>query len=268
MSDTRAIGVFDSGIGGLTVAREMLERLPGEKIYYFGDTARYPYGPRSREAVRRMAGECVAYLHAKRIKMMVVACNTATAFAFDHLQSAFAPMPFVGVVEPCVTAVAEEFDRGTIGVIGTAGTISCGIYRHTLKTKAPRLSTLSAACPLLVPLAEEGILKGPILDHVLDLYLRPFKGKVRALILGCTHYPFFRKAIENYFKGRVRVLDSAIWTVRAVAETLLREGLVSGRRRVSMQEHRFMVTDLPEKFKRSGEFFLGRRLGNVEKVRL
>ncbi len=269
MSDNRAIGVFDSGIGGLTVVREMMRMLPGEKIYYFGDTGRYPYGPRSREAVCRMSDECVSILHEKRIKMLVVACNTATAFAFDHLKRKYAPIPFVGVVEPCVTAVAHEFTSGSIGVIGTAGTISCGIYCDKLKERAPHLKTISVPCPLLVPLAEEGVLEGPILDNVLDMYLKPFKQKkIKAIILGCTHYPFFRKAIEAYFNGKVQVLDSATWTVKAVSEELAIQSLFSSKKRVSMKEHHFMVSDYPEKFRKSGEFFLGQKIHVVEKVRL
>lgn len=269
MNDSRAIGVFDSGIGGLTVVREMLRMLPGERIYYFGDTGRYPYGPRSREAVCRMSDECISFLHRKSIKMMVIACNTATAFAFDYLKRKYSPMPFVGVVDPCVLAVSNQYQSGTIGVIGTAGTISCGIYRDKLLEKAPHLKTISFPCPLLVPLAEEGVLKGPILDKVLELYLKPFKRHhIKAIILGCTHYPFFRKAIEQYFNKKVQVLDSATWTVRAVIKELEANRLESSRKKVKMSEHHFLVSDFPERFRQSGEFFLGRKIPVVEKIRL
>jgi glutamate racemase len=267
--DTRPIAVFDSGVGGLTVAKEIFRFLPGERILYFGDTARYPYGPRSREAVCRMADECVGILVARDVKMVVIACNTVSAVAYGFLREKYRNVPIIGVIDPCVSAVVREVRSGTVGVIGTAATISCGIYEDKIAALAPEITTLSKACPLFVPLAEEGITTGPIADNVIDLYLRPFKKKgIKAIILGCTHYPFFGDKINKYFLGKVKVLDSATWTARVASETLKTFGLGSGKKRVAMDEHHFMVTDYPEKFKATGELFLGSQIPLVEKVGL
>lgn len=267
--DTRPIAIFDSGVGGLTVAREMLRVLPGERMLYLGDTARYPYGPRSREAVCRMADECIGILEKRDVKMVVIACNTVSAVAYGYLREKYRDIPLVGVIDPCVSAVVREVRSGTVGVIGTAATIGCGIYEDKIASLAPEITTLSKACPLFVPLAEEGITSGPLADHAIDLYLRPFRKKgIKAIILGCTHYPFFREKIEKYFLGKVKVLDSATYTARVAAETLKANKLESGLKKVPMDEHHFMVTDYPEKFKATGELFLGTSIPLVEKVAL
>ena len=269
MGNRKPIGVFDSGIGGLTVVREMLKEMPGERIIYLGDTARYPYGSRSEQAIRAMAGECAGYLVDRDVKMMVVACNTATAYAFEHLKERFRHIPFVGVIEPCTTAVAEHIREGKVGIIGTEGTIACGVYERKIRQLCPAIETVARACPLLVPLAEEGVLDGPILDHVLDLYLRPLKKSgIRALILACTHYPFFRKKIERYFDDKVFVLDSASWTAKSVQMALKMNFITSGTGRVKPGAHRFLVTDYPEKFRKAAGLFLGQDLAGVEKISL
>lgn len=269
MGNRKPIGVFDSGIGGLTVAHELLREVPGERIIYLGDTARYPYGSRSETAIRAMASECAGFLAKNDVKMMVVACNTATAYAFDHLKERYKQLPFIGVIDPCVTAIAEHIREGRIGIIGTEGTIACGIYERKIRQICPDIEPVSRACPLLVPLAEEGVLDGPIVDHVLDMYLKPFKRmRIRALILACTHYPFFKRRIEEYFDGRVFVLDSASWTAKSVATALRMNFITSGAGRVKMGKHRFCVTDYPEKFRRAARLFLGQDLACVEKVDL
>jgi glutamate racemase len=269
MGNRKPIGVFDSGVGGLTVVREILSAVPNERIVYLGDTGRYPYGPRSQEAIRSMAHECIAALVERDVKLMVIACNTATAFAFDYLRAQYPDLPFIGVVDPCVSVAASQFSSGRVGIIGTEGTISCGIYEQKLRALSPGLETVAAACPLLVPLAEEGVLDGPIVDRVLDMYLSPMKARgVQALIMGCTHYPFFRGGIEAYFGGQVKVLDSATWTARAVQEAMEQRFIKSGAAPQPMKMHRFFVTDFPEKFRRTGERFLGQALPFVEKIRL
>jgi glutamate racemase len=267
MGNRKPVGVFDSGVGGLTVVRELLREVPGERIIYIGDTARYPYGSRSKEAVCRMAEECIKVLVEQDIKMMVMACNTATAFAFDYLSKLYQDIPFVGVVDPCVEAVGAAVKEGQVGIIGTEGTVSGGIYEKRLKQMCPDIEPVPKACPLLVPLAEEGILGGPILDHVLDLYLKHLKKKnLKAVILGCTHYPFFKKQISAYFKGEVQILDSATWTAKKVSETLDELYIKSGASPIKMKHHRFLVTDYPEKFKKTGEQFLGQEIPLVEKI--
>ncbi|MFH0921315.1 MAG: glutamate racemase [Fibrobacterota bacterium] len=262
----KAIAIFDSGVGGLTVAREIMRVLPGERLLYLGDTARFPYGMRSRETVSRMTDECVNLLLSNDIKLLVIACNTATAFAYDDIRERHPSLPVVGVIEPCVHAVASKIRSGAVGVIGTEGTIHSGIYAQKLKIAAPALKTYSVACPLFVPIIEEGIFKGPLVNHAVDLYLKRFKRTgIRAIILGCTHYPFFKTKIRDYFNGRVKVMDSATRTAAAVAEKLGVLGLRAPRRRVAFGDHRFMVTDYPEKFRRTGELFLGQTL-LIEKV--
>ncbi len=266
-SDSRPIAVFDSGVGGLTVAQEIMRALPGERILYLGDTARYPYGPRSREAVCRMADECVGLLVSRDVKMVVIACNTVSAVAYGFLKEKYRSVPIVGVIDPCVAAVVREVKKGPIAVLGTAATISCRIYEDKIAALAPDITTLSRVCPLLVPLAEEGITNGPIADHVLDLYLRHFKKKaIKAIILGCTHYPFFRDKIVKYFNGKVKVLDSATWTADSVAKMVQAMRIASGKKRVDLDMHHFMVTDFPEKFKSTGELFLGAEIPLVEKI--
>ncbi|OGS34420.1 MAG: glutamate racemase [Elusimicrobia bacterium RIFOXYB2_FULL_49_7] len=267
IGNRKPIGVFDSGIGGLTVVREMVREMPGERILYLGDTARYPYGPRSKEAIQRMAAECVGHLVRRGVKMVVIACNTATAHAFEHLQKKYSHIPFVGVIEPCTAAVADHMRKGRVGIIGTEATIACNIYADKIKQLRPNIDTISSACPLLVPLAEEGILDGPIVEAVLERYLKPFRKKgLRALILACTHYPFFRKRIEDYFKGKVFVLDSATWTAQTARLTLEMNFMATDIERTDMNSHRFMVTDFPEKFKRLGGQFLGETMTQVESI--
>ncbi|OGJ86083.1 MAG: glutamate racemase [Candidatus Raymondbacteria bacterium RifOxyA12_full_50_37] len=267
MEKTRPIGVFDSGVGGLTVAQALMRELPREHIVYVGDTARYPYGNRSEETIRRMAEECIEYLLSHEVKLVVVACNTATAFAFEHLKARFPAVPFVGVVAPCVEAVVRGVAEGAVGVIGTEGTISCGIYERSIKARNPALAVYSRACPLLVPLAEEGVVHGPIVELVLDMYLKEFVPRgLKALILGCTHYPFFKQGISAYFQGKVDVFDSATWTARATAAELERRGLCAEREPVSVLDHRFVVTDHPIKFRKTGEAFLGQAISKVMKV--
>lgn len=264
MSDSeRPIGVFDSGIGGLTVAHALMERLPGESLIYFGDTARVPYGPKSRETVIRFSIENVELLVRYDVKAVVVACNTATAHALPALRERY-DLPLVGVVEPGARAAVAATSSGRVGVIGTEGTISSGAYGDALRSIRPDVEVVPRPCPLFVPLAEEGLLDHPATRLVAEEYLAPFRDDgVDTLILGCTHYPLLKPVIAEVLGPEVRLIDSALETAGEVAALLDRGGLARTSGAVA---HRYLVSDLPERFLRVGRRFLGDRIGSVEVV--
>ena len=259
------IGVFDSGIGGLTVMHELMRKLPGEHLVYFGDTARVPYGPKSPETVRRFSRENVHLLMGRNVKMVVVACNTATAHALEDLRRAF-PIPIVGVIGPGARAAARATRSGRVGVIGTHGTIASDAYGRLLRSIRPDLEVVSRACPLLVPLAEEGLVDHPAARLIAEEYLAPFRADgIDALILGCTHYPIFKPLIGEILGGGVTLIDSAEETAREVEEVITSRGIAGDPRAAG--ERRFLVSDLPAQFLRVGRIFLGEELSEVEVVR-
>lgn len=258
----RPIGVFDSGIGGLTVMHALMDAVPAERLVYFGDTARVPYGPKSSETVTRFSIENVELLAGYGVKAIVVACNTATAFALPVLEERF-DFPVVGVVQPGARAAVEATKTGRVGVIGTHGTIGSGAYRRALEALDPGLVVVSKACPLFVPLAEEGWTDHPAARLVAEEYLAGFLDEgIDALILGCTHYPLLKGVIGETLGPGVRLIDSAEETAREVAGLLERSGLA--REGGAPPEHRFLVSDLPDQFLRVGQRFLGGRIGGVE----
>ena len=262
----RPIGVFDSGVGGLTVLRELTRTLSGESFFYVGDTARVPYGTKSRETVTRYSIEIANYLIARHdIKMLVVACNTASSMALPALRKIYR-IPVVGMVDPCVRRVASLPKRDAIGVIGTAGTIRSGAYEQALRAALPAARILCQPCPLLVSLAEEGWVEKPVTRSVIAEYLAPFlETRPDALILGCTHYPVLKKPIREFLGEDTLLVDSGEEAARVV-DTLVSE---SGRKREgAAQEVRILVTDDPEHFERVGEAFFGRKLAQVERVAL
>ncbi len=214
------IGVFDSGIGGLTVLKAIRERFPRTDIIYLGDTARVPYGTRSRETVIRYSLECADFLLAKDIELLVIACNTASSYAMEDLSS-HSPVPVVGVVEPGVEE-ALRHTSGRVGVIGTRGTIGSGSYQKLLENRG--VTAVAKACPLFVPLVEEGLTEGPIALEVAKLYLRELKEScVDTLILGCTHYPLLKKAISQVLDNMV-IIDSSEAVARSLSEMVLDDG--------------------------------------------
>jgi glutamate racemase len=259
------IGVFDSGIGGLTVMHELMERLPAEHFVYFGDTARVPYGPKSPETVRRFARENVRLLLDRGVKMVVVACNTVTAQALDDLRAAFT-IPIVGVIGPGARAAVRATRTGRVGVIGTVGTVRSDAYGRQLRSIRADLQVVSRACPLLVPLAEEGLLTHPATRLLTAEYVEPFRADgVDALILGCTHYPLFKPLLAEILGPGTALIDSAEETAREVVELLDERGLRGDLATVG--ERRFLVSDLPTQFLKVGQYFLGERLREVEVVR-
>jgi len=264
-TSNRPIGVFDSGIGGLTVAAAMHARTPSEDIIYLGDTARVPYGTKSTHAVNRYALECALFLLNQGVKLIVVACNTASSIALTRLREILS-VPLIGVVEPGVKAALSSSAHKRIGVIGTPSTINSGAYQSRLRELAPEVEVYGKACPLLVPMAEEGRLKGEIVDMVLEDYLGSLKRrKVDSLILGCTHYPLFKPSIAGVMGDDVHLVDSAQTTAESVEEVLLREGMLRTHGTGTVKCY---VTDVPRQFNKLGRLFFGDSLGKVSRVTL
>lgn len=256
------IGVFDSGLGGLTVARAIMRHLPNESLLYVGDTARVPYGPKSPDTVRRYARQIGEWLVDEGAKCVVVACNTATAHALPLLQATL-PVPVLGVIEPGARAAARMTTQGVVGVIGTTGTIASNAYTRALHEVAPQLVVHGRACPLFVPLVEEGWTDHPATMLIVREYLAPLHAlQVDTVVLGCTHYPLLRTAIAQALGPAVTLIDSADETARALGQLL-----DSHQRRAhntDVPQHRFVASDAPQHFLALGRRFLDNALGNVE----
>lgn len=254
------IGVFDSGVGGLTVLRAIRQRLPEHSTIYLGDTARVPYGTKSAEVVVRYSRNNAALLLRHGVEMLVVACNTASAHALEVLQRELT-IPVLGVVEPGVEAALAARPGGRIGVIGTEGTIVSGAYQRAIEARTGRPPVVARACPLFVPLAEEGWTEGPVPEAVAERYLGELRGQVDALILGCTHYPLLRPAIQRVLGEEVVLVDSGAAVAEAIAA---RHREPTGAPLV----HRLLVTDVPARFKEVAGRFLGASPESVEQVDL
>jgi glutamate racemase len=265
-NNSAPIGVFDSGIGGLTVARELIRQLPNESIIYFGDTARVPYGPKSPETVLRYSREITSFLRDQGVKAVVVACNTATAHALPALRAEY-DLPIVGVIEPGSRAAARATRSGNVGVIGTLGTISSGAYERAITAELPTARIIARACPLFVPLVEEGWLESDATSIIAHEYLEAFvEAKVDTLVLGCTHYPLLKRTIGEVIGRQVRLIDSAEETAAETAVILRERGLE--RSDSAEPFHRFIASDVPTQFLRVGQRFLGQAIDNVETVTL
>lgn len=263
-TDSRPIGVFDSGIGGLTVVKQLMSLLPGESIVYFGDTARIPYGSKSVEVVKRFALEDSFFLLEKNVKMIVVACNTASAIAVGFLKEVL-PAPVTGVIRPGARAAARRSRRGKVGVIGTTATVRSGAYYRELLEINSRFQVISQACPLLVPLVEEGWIEDDATYLIARRYLQPLiDNHVDALILGCTHYPLLKNVIQRILGEEVALIDSGVETAARVQEILAENHLIAPPD--TPVEHQFYLSDLPYKFQEIGERFLERSLPHVETV--
>lgn len=254
----RPIGVFDSGLGGLTVFRELRALLPGEDLIYFGDTARVPYGTKSAAAVTAFSREITAFLLKRRIKLLIVACNTASSLALREIRK-ISPVPVLGVIAPGVeAALAAAPPGGRILVTGTTATVNSRAYSRALAGTGMKVT--EKACPLFVPLAEEGWCSKAVAAAVAREYLGPFRGKADALILGCTHYPLLKKVIARVMGPRTRIVDSARAAALAARQVLASAGLLSGARRGSSE---FVVSDAPEKFSALALKLLGIKTGKV-----
>jgi len=257
----RPIGVFDSGVGGLTVFREISRLCPREPMVYLGDSARVPYGTKSPETVTRYSLEAARHLMTRDIRMLVVACNTATAAALPALREAL-PIPVIGVVEPGARAAVER-TSGFVGVIATEGTVRSKAYTKAIKALDPEVEVLECPAPLFVPLAEEGWANTHVAREIAEVYLEPLiDAGIDTLVLGCTHYPILRGTIEQVVGDQVAIVDSAETTARAVREAL---GTSSG---MSKPPHTFLVTDATERFRKVAGEFLDHEIERLELVTL
>lgn len=260
------IGVFDSGIGGLTVARSLFEILPNENIIYLGDTARLPYGTKSKDTVIKYSIEITKFLLNKNVKMIVVACNTASSVALPHLRRISA-VPVIGVIKPGCKSAIGATNNFKIGVIGTLGTIQSNSYKTQIHKFDGNIKVFSKACSLFVQLAEDGWTENKIAEAVAREYLYEFKSlHIDTLILGCTHYPILKKTISKVIGKRITLIDSGEEAAREVRRMLHESNLLNNQKKAGM--HRFYVTDFQKKFKEISERFMGRPLHDVKKVRL
>jgi glutamate racemase len=259
------IGVFDSGIGGLTVVRALMQHLPDEDIVYFGDTARVPYGVKSVETIAHFSTQITEFLLGKQVKLLVVACNTMAAVASRAIAD-LSPVPVLDVIEAGARNAVAATRNKHIGVIGTLTTINSGAYEHALHRHDPDITIVSQACPLFVPLVEEGWLDHPVTRMTAQEYLRPLLDDgIDTLVLGCTHYPLLKPLLQEVAGKGVTLVDSAE-TMALQTAALLRElSLANPGQRAA--DHHFYVTDVPQRFQQVGSGFLGRPLENVHVVK-
>lgn len=262
----KAIGVFDSGIGGLTVYRALKEKMPHEKVVYLGDTARLPYGTKSAETIIKFSEENSKFLLSRNVKIVVIACNSSSSYAVSHLQDML-DVPVLGVIDPGSEA-AVSLGRENIGVIGTSATISSGAYERSILEKNPDANIISRDCPLFVPLVEEGWVDHKVTKLVVEEYLLPLKDKgIDALVLGCTHYPVLKNVISEVLGENIELIDSAETMALRVHSILNSLGWLKDAGE-NGEEDEFFVTDFPERFKMVGEIFLKTKINNVKTVDL
>jgi len=262
----RPIGVFDSDVGGLTLVGELFKSLPQEDIIYFGDTARFPYGSKSKQAITCFSLDIANFLKAQKVKIIVVACNTASSFALSSLREKI-DLPVIGVIEPGAQAAIDTTRNFKIGIIGTKGTIKSGAFEEALKKIDRNVKVFSQKCPLFVPLVEEGWLDEPETSQIAEKYLSSLKDKgIDTLILGCTHYPLLKELLSRIMGQEVSLIDTAEATAKAVKSRLGEKNLL--RKRNHKAIYKFFVSDDPEEFLRLGRRFLGKSIDKAERVNL
>jgi len=262
----RAIGVFDSGIGGLTVVRALMERLPFENIMYFGDTARVPYGVKSVETINRYAAQITDFLIKKNVKLLIVACNTMAAVAHQTIVD-LSSVPVLEVINASARMAIQNTLTQSIGVIGTPATINSNAYARAIHLLKKEAKVFSQACPLFVPLVEEGWLDHPATRLIAQEYLKPvIAEQVDTLVLGCTHYPLLKPLLQDIMGKSVKLIDSAEAMADIVADLMDQQNI--GNKKHAPAEYTFYVSDLPYRFQTIGERFLGRTLGHVELISL
>ena len=278
------IGVFDSGVGGLTVAREIMRQIPDERIVYFGDTARVPYGSKSPNTIIRYSRQIIRFLRTKNVKAIVVACNTASAFALETIKPEL-DIPIIGVVKPGAKVAARTTENGKIGVIGTEGTIRSEIYTKTIHRENKDAQVMGRACPLFVPLVEEGWIKDPVTVAVAERYLQPFKeSDIDTLILGCTHYPLLRSTLRQIMGEKVNLVNPAYETAVEL-KTLLRDmdltrssedlerfSEENSRRAAAgepiLDQYQFFVSDRAENFTRFAKAILPKEVKDTKQINI
>jgi len=264
MSDRRPIGIFDSGVGGLTVVSQIEKILPNENLVYFGDTARVPYGTKSKETITRFSVENVEFLMTHDVKLVVVACNTASSLSLDFLKRCF-KVPIIGVIEPGARCAVSSTRNNRIGVIGTHATVSSGAYEKAVKKIAPKDFVFTQSCPLFVPLVEEGWTDKKVAYDIAEIYLKPLKSKnIDTLVMGCTHYPILRKVIQKVAGAKVLLIDSAREVAKEAKAVLDSCGTIN--RFSKKGEHNFFVSDEPGRFIKIGERFLKKKIKCVKRT--
>ena len=258
------IGVFDSGIGGLTVVKELIRNLPGEDIVYLGDTARVPYGTKSGRTVIAYSRSNTEFLISKGIKLLVVACNTASSVSIPSLRAEF-DIPVLGVIEPGAKKAVEVTNKNKIGVIGTPSTINSGAYTKAIENLNPDIKVISEACPLFVPLADEGWVEGEIVEGIAKEYLNPIKDSgIDVLVLGCTHYPLLKNMIQKIVGDEITLVDSAQETASQIKQILVKKDLLNDSKTPS--ERDFYLTDVSDTFISVAGRFLGEKIDKIEMV--
>jgi glutamate racemase len=264
--NNKPIGVFDSGVGGLTVVRALMERLPNENIVYFGDTARVPYGTKSRTTIETFSAQIVEFLLQHQVKALVIACNTIAAVAGQKIQQMAGNMPVLSVIEAGAQAALATTRNNHIGVIATNTTVNSNAYARAIHAHNPQTRIVSQAAPLLVPLVEEGWLENEVTQLTVREYLKPILAdKVDTLILGCTHFPLLKPLIKQE-AGNIELVDSSTTTAQATAQALAAASLLNTSG--SIPDYHFYVSDIPLRFQTIGERFLGRSLEQIEMMRL
>ncbi|MGE5401731.1 MAG: glutamate racemase [Bacteroidota bacterium] len=264
MEKEKPIGVFDSGIGGLTVVKRISSILPTENIVYFGDTARVPYGSKSNDTVVEYSLQDARFLLSKNVKVIVVACNTASSVALDELRKAF-NVPVIGMIEPGAEFAVKETKTGRIGVIGTSATINNKAYSRTIHRLNADIQVFEKACPLFVPLVEEGWIDHKATRLIAEEYLQEIKdADVDTLVLGCTHYPILASVIQEVVGSDVKLIDSGIAAASVVKSELERIGFCTNSFSTGLQD--FYVSDIPQKFKEIAEIFMDRQLQHIRKI--
>lgn len=259
------IGIFDSGFGGLTVMSAISKLMPKENLIYFGDSAHVPYGSKSKKVVTGFATEISKFLVKNNVKMIVIACNTASAFSLDALKK-IVNVPIIGVIESGSAFAIKNTLNNKVGVIGTEGTIKSDAYPKQIKKFNKNIKCYSQSCPLFVPLVEEGWLSGEVTDKVINTYLKNIVDKnIDTLILGCTHYPLLKKSIQKIIGKNIKIVDSATAVAESVKILLEEKNLLKQK---GVGKHKFFVSDSPEKFKELGSKFLGNKINKVTKVEL
>lgn len=260
------IGVIDSGVGGLTVAKEVMRQLPNEKIIYLGDTARCPYGPRTTREVKKFTWELTTFLLEKNIKMLVIACNTATAAALDEIRRELS-IPVLGVINPGARAAIKQTRNYRVGIIGTEGTVRSGAYERALKSLNSRLFVKAQACPKFVPLVESNEFDGPIAEKIVDEALKPMQNQnLDTLILGCTHYPLLEPLIKTVMGESVSVISSGDETAREISAILQYNGLLDTCEEEPV--HEYYTTGSRRIFSKIATQWLGIPINNVNKIKL
>lgn len=246
---TAPIGVFDSGVGGLTVAREIMRQLPNENLVYFGDTARVPYGSKSKNTIIRYSRQIIHFLKTKDVKAIVIACNTASALALDVVRQE-TDIPIIGVVEPGARAALQMTETKKIGVIGTEATVQSAMYGKIMTDLDPEVSVTGKACPLFVPLVEEGFAKHHVTKEIIDYYLASMKeSDIDSLILGCTHYPLLRSSIREYMGEKITLVNPAYETAMDLKRLLEENGIANEGKEQEQTSYAFYVSDAADKFK-------------------